>query len=147
MDDKQQAVNNQVSNQDDQTTAIGGSNLQKETEPMPSGTVDFSELKVPEEKESETEPAPEVANSEQASNVQAVKTSSMAGPSEANEIKQPTLIQSSTSGNQPMMTKQQAQQIAKGPFFLKRSSDPMIWLALLMLRYYQWLDQQAKKNK
>lgn len=147
MDDKQQAANNQASNQDDQVASIGGSGLQKETEPMPSGAVDFSELKIAEEKASEIESEPEEAKADQVGKVQAVMTSSPTGTYEAKEASQPVPAQLFSSGNQPLLTKLQAQQIAKGPLIFKRSSDPMLWLALLMLRHYQWLDEQEKKNK
>lgn len=102
--------------------------LQKEQESLPSAAANFSELDMPAEKRAE--PEPQV--------FEAAQTPIKSGQ---------TQTQSPKSGHmQHLLTKQQAQQIVKGPLMFKNSGDPLLWLAFLLLRHYQLLEKEEEEK-
>lgn len=130
--------NNQQNNNQQISTQAG---LTRESEPMPVGA-NLAELSEVEKDLTEVEHSPEV--SDNSSQAKQVKTEKVVEAKDA--IRQDVKI-SGTNPKQYPLTRQQAQKIVKGPLFLKNSSDPMLWLALLMVRHYQWLDRKEKEKK
>ena len=114
--------------------------LQKEQESLPSAAADFSELELP--AETSIEPEPQVSENAQAGSLPAAQQTQT---SHAGSQVQPgqTQAQPAKSGHmQHVLTKEQAQQIVKGQLMFKNSTDPMLWLAFLLLRHYQLLEKE-----
>jgi len=116
--------------------------LQKEQESMPSGGADFSELKLPVEQNVEQEPQvsknvqtgmPPASHHTQAGHIHAASQQVQSSPKQSSHM-------------QHVMTKIQAQQIVKGQLIFKNSSDPLLWLAFLILRHYQLLEKEEQDN-
>ena len=118
----------------------GESGLHKELEPMPSLSAP-TELLKPVEQHVELEPEVEDAGVEFIAPVPQItpeeKEIGVALAKETMPMEKEPTPQLNTS-----MTQAQAQQLVKGNFLFKNVSDPMIWLALLVLRQHQMVAKQ-----
>lgn len=120
---------------------VGGTNFHKELEPMPSLQT-HSEWMAPVENHVELEPeveeagveavpfAPHISKEEKNIGVQLAK--------EAAKIEKAPGIQLKVS-----MTKAQAQQLTQGSLLTKNTTNPILWLAMLVYRQFQMAERKA----
>ena len=118
----------------------------KELEPMPSLSSTSTEVLQPVDQHIELEP--EVAEAGVAVVAPAPHISQQAKQAGVELVKEALPIEKEPEPKfMTSLTLAKAQQVIKGKFIFKDASKPILWLALLLIRQHQILEQQENNKK